>query len=288
MASANMKDIKRRIKSVKSTMQITKAMELVASSKLRKAREKADNAKRFFDALYDTMWEITSENSTFDSIYFSGRKVKTVLYVVIAGDRGLAGGYNSNVLKLAQKRIDEASKTCETVVIPIGRKAVEYFTKRGNRVVAHYENIAENIRMNSAKEIASKIMAAFRNGNADRVEVIYTDYVSPLLQEAKFKSVIPLEKPAEEANKKNIQTSYEPSPEKLFDIIMPQYIAGVIYGSVSDSFASEQASRRIAMENATDNATEMIDNLSLLYNRARQATITQEITEIVSGANSQE
>ena len=288
MASANMKDIKRRIKSVKSTMQITKAMELVASSKLRKAREKADSAKRFFDALYDTMWEITAENSTFDSIYFSGREVKTVLHVVIAGDRGLAGGYNSNVLKLAQKRIDEASEKCETAVIPIGRKAVEYFTKRGYRVVARYENIAENIRMNSAKEIASKIMAAFKNGNADRVEVIFTDYVSPLLQEAKFKSVIPLEKPAEEAKKKNVQTSYEPSPEQLFDIIMPQYIAGVIYGSVSDAFASEQASRRIAMENATDNATEMIDNLSLLYNRARQATITQEITEIVSGANSQE
>jgi F-type H+-transporting ATPase subunit gamma len=283
-----MKDIKRRIKSVKSTMQITKAMELVASSKLRKARDKAESARTFFNALYDTMWEITAENSTFESIYFTGREEKTVLFVVIAGDRGLAGGYNSNVLKLAQKRIDEAKKSCETVIIPIGRKAVEYFTKRGYRVVARYENIAENIRMNSAKEIASKIMAAFKNGNADRVEVIYTDYVSPLLQEARFKSVIPLEKPAEEAKKSNVQTSYEPSPEQLFDIIMPQYIAGVIYGSVSDAFASEQAARRIAMENATDNATEMIDDLSLLYNRARQATITQEITEIVSGASSQE
>jgi len=287
MASANMKDIKRRIKSVKSTMQITKAMELVASSKLRKARERADSAKLFFDALYDTMWEITAENSTFESIYFSGREVKTVMFVVIAGDRGLAGGYNSNVLKLAQRKIDELNGKCEVVIIPIGKKAVEYFVKRGYRVVARYENIAENIRMNSAKEIASKIMAAFKNGNTDRVEVIYTDYVSPLVQEAKSRSVIPLEKPVTES-KKNIQTSYEPSPEQLFDIIMPQYIAGVLYGSVADSFASEQAARRIAMENASDNATEMIDELSLLYNRARQATITQEITEIVSGASSQE
>ncbi len=287
MASANMKDIKRRIKSVKSTMQITKAMELVASSKLRKAREKADSAKLFFDALYDTMWEITAENSTFESIYFSGREVKTVMFVVIAGDRGLAGGYNTNVLKLAQKKIDELSDGCSAVIIPIGKKAVEYFTKRGYRVVARYENIAENIRMNSAKEIAAKIMAAFRNGNTDRVEIIYTDYVSPLVQEAKSKSVIPLEKPVSE-NRKNVQTSYEPSPEQLFDIIMPQYIAGVLYGSVADSFASEQAARRIAMENASDNAEEMIDDLSLLYNRARQATITQEITEIVSGASSQE
>ncbi|MCQ2465273.1 MAG: ATP synthase F1 subunit gamma [Oscillospiraceae bacterium] len=287
MASANMKDIKRRIKSVKSTMQITKAMELVASSKFRKAKEKAESAKLFFDALYDTMWEITAENSTFDSLYFSGREVKTVMFVVIAGDRGLAGGYNANVLKLAQRKINELKGSCDVVIIPIGKKAVEYFTKRGYRVVARYENIAENIRMNSAREIADKIMAAFRNGNTDRVEVIYTDYVSPLSQEAKSRSVIPLEKPSAEI-KKNVQTSYEPSPEQLFDIIMPQYIAGVIYGSVSDSFASEQAARRTAMENASDNAEEMIGDLSLLYNRARQATITQEITEIVSGASSQE
>jgi F-type H+-transporting ATPase subunit gamma len=282
-----MKDIKRRIKSVKSTMQITKAMELVASSKLRKAREKADSAKLFFDALYDTMWEITAENATFDSIYFSGRDVKTVMLVVIAGDRGLAGGYNSNVLKLAQSRMDQIQKDCSVVVIPIGKKAVEYFAKRECRVVASYDNIAENIRMSSAKEIAAKIMAAFRNGNVDKVELIYTDYVSPLVQQAKTRSIIPLEK-SDEKRGTNVQTTYEPSPEKLFDIIMPQYIAGVLYGSIADSFASEQAARRIAMENASDNATEMIDELSLLYNRARQSSITQEITEIVSGASSQE
>lgn len=288
MASANMKDIKRRIKSVKSTMQITKAMELVASSKLRKAREKADSAKVFFNALYDTMWEITAENNTFDSIYFAGRDVKTVMFVVIAGDRGLAGGYNTNALKLAQRKIDETAKKSEVVIIPIGKKAVEYFSKRSYRVVDSYENIAENIKMNSASIIGDKIMAAFKNGNVDRVEVIYTDYISPLAQEAKSMSIIPLEKPENAIKKKNIQTTYEPSPEHMFDIIMPKYIAGVIYGTVSDSFASEQAARRTAMENATDNATEMIDDLSLLYNRARQATITQEITEIVSGASSQE
>jgi len=287
MASANMKDIKRRIKSVKSTMQITKAMELVASSKLRKARDRADSAKLFFDALYDTMWEITAENNTFESIYFANRTVKTVMFVVIAGDRGLAGGYNTNALKLAQRKIDEISGKAEAVIIPIGKKAVDYFSKRGYRVVAKYDNIAEDIKMSSSKEIASKIMAAFKNGNVDRVELIYTDYVSPLLQEAKNKCIIPLEKP-EKTEIKKTQASYEPSPAALFDIIMPQYIAGVLYGSIADSFASEQASRRIAMENATDNATEMIDDLSLLYNRARQATITQEITEIVSGSTAQE
>lgn len=287
MASANMKDIKRRIKSVKSTMQITKAMELVASSKLRKARERADSAKLFFDALYDTMWEITAENDTFDYLYFSGREVKTVMFIVIAGDRGLAGGYNSNALKLAQHKIDEASEKYDVVVIPIGKKAVEYFSKRSYRVVAKYENIAEGIKMNSAKEIASKIMAAFSNGNTDRVELIFTDYVSPLVQEARHKSIIPLQKPSDTKIKK-VQATYEPSPAQLFKIILPQYIAGVLYSSIADSFASEQAARRIAMENASDNATDMIDGLSLLYNRARQATITQEITEIVGGSSVQE
>ena len=153
--------------------------------------------------------------------------------------------------------------------------------------VAKYDSIAEDIRMSSAKVIGSKIMAAFNNGNLDRLELIYTDYVSPLVQEAKHKNIIPLENPSEEKTFKNIQTSYEPSPAELFDMIMPQYIAGVLYGSIADSFASEQAARRIAMENATDNATDMIDNLSLLYNRARQSTITQEITEIVGGASIQ-
>ncbi len=286
MASAGMKDIKRRIKSVKSTMQITKAMELVASSKFRKARDKADSAKVFFDALYDTMWEITAENTTFNSIYFSGREEKTVMFVVIAGDRGLAGGYNANVLKLAQQRINEVAEKSSVVIIPVGKKAVEYFTKRDYKVVAKYENIAENIKINSAKQIGDKIMAAFKNGNVDRVELVYTDYVSPLVQDAKIKSIIPLEQNEEKQKTvKKMQSTYEPSPEALFDILMPQYISGVLYGSISNSFASEQASRRTAMENASDNAEEMIDNLSLQYNRARQAMITQEITEIVSGSD---
>ncbi|MDO5560226.1 MAG: ATP synthase F1 subunit gamma [Oscillospiraceae bacterium] len=287
MASADMKDIKRRIKSVSSTMQITKAMELVASSKLRKAKERAESATLFFETLYETMREITAENSTFRSIYYNNREVKTVMMIVIAGDRGLAGGYNTNALKLAQRKIDEAAQKSDVVVIPIGKKAVEYFEKRSYRVVAKYECIAENIRMNAAKEIGAKIMASFKNGNVDKVELIYTDYVSPLVQEARHKEIIPLESVSDKKHR-DVQTSYEPSAEQLFDLIIPQYIAGVLYGTIADSFASEQAARRIAMENASDNADEMISNLSLLYNRARQSTITQEITEIVSGASAQE
>lgn len=289
MASANMKDIKRRIKSVESTMQITKAMELVASSKLRRAKERADNVRPFFDSLYKIMWEITSEDSTFDSIFTNKQKGNSTLIIVIAGDRGLAGGFNSNVLKLAQSRINEIkSENGDVAVISIGKKSVEYFQKRDVKVVASYENIAEHIKMNQVMKISEQIIGAYTNGKINRVELIFTNYVSPLLQEARRMSVLPVENMGGNETIKRGVTTYEPSPEIVFDTLIPKYVAGIIYGAVADSFASEQAARRIAMESASDNATDMIDNLSLIYNRARQSTITQEITEIVSGASAQE
>lgn len=289
MASANMKDIKRRINSVESTMQITKAMGLVASSKLRHAKDKADNARPFFESLYQTMWEITSESDELKSIFIHDRDCKTSLIVVIAGDRGLAGGFNSNILKIAKKRCDEIKKDGgEAVVIAIGKKAVEYFEKRDYRIVAKYDNIAEHIKMSQSMEIADKIVSAYFNNKIDRVELVFTNYVSPLLQESRHMSVLPVEKYNDDDTKiKTTSTNYEPSPEVVFDALIPKYIGGMIYGAIVDSFASEQAARRLAMDNASDNASEMISNLSLIYNRARQATITQEITEIVGGASAQ-
>lgn len=294
MASGNMKDIKRRIKSVESTMQITKAMELVASSKLRKAKEKADNARPYFNALYETMCEIQSENPGFFSQYTKKRDAKTVLLVVIAGDRGLAGGFNSNVLKLAQSRIDELKGSSEVKVLAIGKKSVEYFNKRGYDLAGSYPNIAENLKIHHAADISDVIMHKFVSGEIDRVELFHTEYVSPLLQQAEALAVLPMDVRSGEDTDSNERAKikeipvYEPSPEFVFDAIVPKYITGMIFCAVVDSFASEQASRRIAMENASDNASEMISGLSLMYNRARQASITQEITEIVGGASAQE
>lgn len=287
MASSNMKDIKRRIKSVESTKQITNAMQLVASSKLRKAKEKADNAKPFFSAMYDTMCEIVKEDATFDSIYTRKRKANVTLMVVISGDRGLAGGFNANVLKLAQRRYDEIKKDgSEAIILPIGKKAVEYFEKRNFKIMIRYENIGESISVYGAMSIADKIIDVYNKDKIDRVELFYTDCVSPILQEEKHMAIIPVDI---EKDKTNISlTNYEPSPEAVFDSLIPRYIAGVLFGAIVNSFAAEQAARRTAMENATDNANEMISNLSLIYNRARQAAITQEINEIVSGANAQE
>ena len=291
MASGNMKDIKRRIKSVESTMQITKAMELVASSKLRKAKEKADKARPFFNALYDTMCNIQSENPGFFSQYMKRREVKTILMVVIAGDRGLAGGFNSNVLKLAQARINELKAAGQQAkIVAIGKKASEYFLKRGYTVSESYINIGEGINIYQATDIADRIVYPFVKGEVDRVELFRTEYVSPLLQRAESLPLLPLDIQQTEAQEtKSLELPiYEPSARDVFDSIVPKYISGIIFGAVVDSFASEQAARRNAMESASDNASEMISNLSLLYNRARQASITQEITEIVGGASAQE
>ncbi|MCM1023183.1 MAG: ATP synthase F1 subunit gamma [Prevotella sp.] len=294
MASGNMKDIKRRIKSVESTMQITKAMELVASSKLRKAKEKADNARPYFNALYETMCEIQSENPGFFSQYTKKRDEKTVLLVVIAGDRGLAGGFNSNVLKLAQARIDELKGSAEVKILAVGKKSVEYFAKRGYDLMGSYPNIAEGLKIHQAADISDVIMQKYMSGGIDKVELFHTEYVSPLLQQAEALAVLPMDvrsgedSDSSERAKARELPVYEPSPEFVFDAIVPKYITGMIFCAVVDSFASEQASRRIAMENASDNAGEMISGLSLMYNRARQASITQEITEIVGGATAQE
>ena len=288
MASGNMKDIKRRIKSVESTMQITKAMELVASSKLRKAKEKADKARPYFNALYDTMCEIQSENPDFLSQYSKKRSDKTVMLVVIAGDRGLAGGFNSNVLKLAQARIDELKGEHNIKIIAVGKKAGEYFMKRGYELAASYPGIAEGLKIHHAADIADKITSPYTKGEIDRVELFRTEYVSPLVQRAESLPVLPLDIKSDETRKAKELPIYEPSAGQVFDAIVPKYITGIIFGAVVDSFASEQAARRTAMESATDNASEMISSLSLMYNRARQASITQEITEIVSGASAQE
>ncbi|MGN0642407.1 MAG: ATP synthase F1 subunit gamma [Huintestinicola sp.] len=286
MASGNMKVIKRRIKSVESTMQITKAMELVASSKLRKAKEKADKARPYFNALYETMCEIAAENPKFLSPFTKKGQEGKSLLVVIAGDRGLAGGFNSGVLKLAQARIDELGGIDKVEIIAVGKKAVEYYEKRGYTIKGAYPNIAEHIKISTAQLIAESIVTPYIKGTFERVELFYTQYVSPICQQAVSKPMLPVEIDKSIVVSKALPI-YEPSAGAVFNSIVPKYLTGMLFGSVVDSFASEQASRRSAMENASDNASAMISDLSLKYNRARQASITQEITEIVGGASAQ-
>jgi len=280
-----MKEIKRRIKSVESTKQITKAMQLVASSKLKKAKNKADQARPYFNALYNTMQEIQSENADFFSEYIEKRaETKTALLIVISGDRGLAGGFNSNIFKMAQSRINELKEAgTEIKIVAIGKKSVEYYTKRGFVLLGSHVSVGEHLTMEDAAAMADSLSSSYINGEFDEVEIFYTKYVSPIAQLAEQKSLLPLKIDSEKPKYK-ILTIYEPTAQEVFNEIVPKYITGVIYCAVSDSFAAEQAARRMAMESATDNADAMISDLSLKYNRARQASITQEINEIVGGA----
>ena len=282
IASGNMKAIKRRIKSVGSTRQITKAMQLVASSKLRKAKARAEQARPYFNELYKTMCEIASANTDFSTIYTVKREVKRRLYIVIAGDRGLAGGYNSNILKMATAA--HANDAEKPKIIAIGKKAVEYFSKRDYDIVASYANIAEEIKPNTAQDIANLAIDLFAAGEVDEVSVFYTMFVSSISQQPQSMAVLPME--TVELDDYGVMT-YDPSPEAVFNRIVPRFTASLLQCAVVESYASEQGARRTAMENATDNADAMTENLSLMYNRDRQSSITTEIIDIVSGASAQ-
>ena len=280
--AANMKAVKLRIKSVENTMQITKAMELVASSKLRRAKERSDNCRPYFEELYDTLKTIATGNTDFSSIYAKASEGSKVCYVVIAGDRGLAGGYNNNLFKCFEA--DAAGK--EYTVLPIGKKAVEYFKRRKADILS--EEFAEiaSISVGDCFEVARLICDEFKTGEYSTVGLVYTEFVSMLSQEPHFVPVLPLSELTDEEETEPVRNLilYEPESTEVFNAIVPEYMAGVVFGAVCDSVASEQAARRTAMESATSNAEEMIGTLNLQYNRARQASITQEITEIVGGA----
>ncbi|MBO4865593.1 MAG: ATP synthase F1 subunit gamma [Ruminococcus sp.] len=280
---ANMKDVKRRIKSVESTMQITKAMQLVASSKMRKAKERAEAVHPFFEGVFQVMADISRDHE-FTSVFTKKKFKNSVLLIVIAGDRGLAGGFNSNVLKLAKRKADEIAESGgEAVIMAIGKKAVEYFEKREYKLIEGFPQIAEGIELVDAMMIANKVIDRFKIGDFDAVELVYTTFVSVMTQEPQHLRILPVEN-LEYLGKKHPMTIYDPSPEAVFDSLIPEYMGGMLYSAIVDSFASEQAARRTAMESASDNASEMIEKLSLLYNRARQAQITQEITEISSAS----
>lgn len=282
MAGAGMKDIKRRIKSVESTRQITKAMELVASSKMRRAKELAEKSRPQFRMLYETLSDIASMNRDLSSDYVKARPVQRSCVVVVAGDRGLAGGYNTNVFKTAKALMDTLKNP---IVVPVGNKAREYYAKRGVELldVDGVADIVEDFGMREVFYLSDKLCKAYKAKKFDTLYVVYTNFVSALSQEPGTLCILPISNMAD-PNAQKREILYEPSASAVFDKIVPQYVAGLLLGAVAESFASEQAARRTAMESATDNADEMIEKLGLSYNRARQGSITQEITEIAAGA----
>ena len=275
-----MKDIKLRIKSVESTMQITKAMELVASSKLRKARDRMEAARPYFMTLYSNLNKLAAYSADFSSPFVHHRPVKKSAYVLIAGDRGLAGGYNNNMFKLFTAHAEGKN----AVVIPVGKKAVEFCKRRNIEIFTDDYNNVEDFTSSDCTEIGELLSHRFAEGQIDEVFICYTTFISMLSQSPEIIQILPLTNIDSENYQRKGLTEFEPDPEALFDILVPQFITGLVYGAVSESWASELAARRTAMDAASKNAEEMVGNLSLQYNRARQAAITQEITEIVAGA----
>ena len=280
MAGASMNDIKARMKSVNSTMQITKAMELVATSKLRRAKEKVERARPFFEIMGDAIRNIENSGDMQGSVWSAKREVKKTLYIVIAGDRGLAGGYNSNVFKLTEAL---AKKEGEAIYLPIGKKALEHYRHRKREIFSEAVEYTDEVGVGSALMLARDISKAYTEGKFDKLVLVYTKFVSMISQLPVYEELLPF--PQEEVTSKD-QTSpiIEEDRDELLAKIVPEYIGGVIYSSVCEALASESGARRSAMNAANKNASEMIDTLMLKYNRARQAVITQEITEIVSGA----
>ena len=281
MAGVSTKEIKNRIRSMESTRQITKAMEMVAASKLRRAQAQVLNSRPYFEILFSTINDIVDSNQDFSSPYLTARPVKKTAYVVIAGDRGLAGGYNSNVLKLCYAEM--AGKNA--IVLPIGRKAVDFFKSKKVEILTETYAEAEDVSVGDCFSIAKSLCKAYNAGKIDEIHVGYTNFVSVLSQTPSTLRLLPLirQKTGREGMVSQ-DIEYEPGSVEVFDAIIPEYLGGILYGALCESRASEQAARRTAMDSATQNADDMIADLSLKYNRARQAAITQEITEIVAGA----
>ena len=280
MAGASSKEIKNRIRSLKSTRQITKAMEMVASSKLRRAQAQMLSSRPYFETLYETVQSIADVTEKDSSPYLTQHPDKPVLFVVIAGDRGLAGGYNSNVLKLSLAEMEGKN----ALVLPLGKKATEYFKSKHYPLFLEQNMEAEDLSASHCFSLAKEMCKAFLSGQIGEVQIAYTNFVSILSQTPATLQALPLLRQETSAPRADGQVTYEPDSETVLRTIIPEYLGGILYGALCESRAAEQAARRTAMDAATQNADDMIADLNLKYNQARQAAITQEITEIVAGS----
>lgn len=275
---ADIKSIKNRIRSIDSTLHVTKAMQLVASSKIKRAAEAASGASSYSDAVCAAMHDIVSPE-TAGSVFVVPKESGKTLIVAVAGDRGLAGGYNSNIIKLLTAEIAET----DAAVLPVGRRIYDYCVHHGISLFDNVFRSSEKLTDNGIREISGAITEKFTAGEYRAVKVLGTRPVNVLTQTAEIKTVLPLER----AGNGSPQTVFEPDAETVMNSAIPDYLTAVICAEIRKSFLSELYARRNAMDSATKNASEMIDRLNLSYNRARQSSITQEITEIVAGAENQ-
>ncbi len=280
MASA--RDIRRRIKSIKSTQQITKAMKMVAAAKLRKSQERVIASRPFAAKIKEVLARLAISNSGVSHPLLEVRPVKNVLYVIITADRGLCGGYNANVLRKAHSELAALQNVSLTT---IGRKGRDYFRRRGFDIKTEFVGIGEEIPYSLAREISQILINYYEKQVFDEVYLVFTEFVSAMTQRPTTMKLLPAEPPAEGEGAARVDYIYEPTPEELLNELLPTYVETTVYRALLESKASELGAKMTAMSSATDAAADLIDRLTLSLNRARQAAITKEISEIVGGAN---
>lgn len=287
MASNSMQDIKRRIKSVTSTEHITSAMKLVSAAKLKRAKSTFEKTTEYFHYITESIQDIFNNASEIPEHYLLGsREIKKTCYIIITSSRGLCGGFNANVIKEAVKNLENDPE--RPVIVAVGTKGKEYFERRGYEIYSEYSAPPESISFLESHEISKPIIEMYNDGTIDEVVMVYTSFKNAMEQEVKYERLLPFEASFDpEVIKHEMEVEYEPSIEAVFNYLVPKYVEIKVFGAVVESATCEHAARRMAMENATDNAREMLDNLSLYYNRARQAVITDEIIEVVAGAEAQ-
>ena len=285
----SMRDIKRQIKSVQNTRQITKAMEMVAASKLRKAQEKAEAARPYSEKLKEVVSSIAAGAQDLQHPMLVSRPVKKTGYLIITSDRGLAGGYNANILRKVTMLIAERHKSKdEYALFVIGRKGRDFLRRREYPIVEEITELSDTPKFADIKSIAYSAVNQFETGVYDEIYICYNRFVNAISQIPTVDRLLPMEGVGEgEHHGASAAYEYEPSPAGVLEVLLPKYAETLIYGALLNGKASELGAKMTAMGSATKNASKMIGELRLTYNRARQAAITQEITEIVAGANAQ-
>ena len=286
--SGQLKEVRNRIKSVSSTQQITKAMKMVSAAKLRRAQDAIIQMRPYSQKLQQVLSNIVSSASGLNMKLAEERTVEKVVLIPITSDRGLCGAYNANVIKLTRQTIKEKysaqSAKGNVTIMPIGKKSYEYFTRYGFKVVDNFWTIFSDLRFENVRNAAIYAQEAFINKEYDRVELVYSQFKNAATQIFICEPYLPVQKTAKAKGSKNMDFIYEPSIEVLLQDLMPKILNTQVYKAVLDANASEHGARMTAMDKATENANEMLRTLKISYNRARQAAITTELTEIVSGA----
>jgi len=285
MAGAGVKDLKRRIRSIKNTQQITKAMKMVAAAKLRRAQEAAEKSRPYTETLKGTLARLVGVSADVEHPLLVKRDdVTKVGYIVVTADRGLCGGYNTNIIRATTDSIAADERKPENGIIAVGRKGRDFFRKRIG-VEAEFVNLGDKISYSDAREISQYVINAYENEEYDEIYLVYAKFVNVLRQVPTLVKILPIEPPeASEADERNVEYIYEPSAESILLNLLPRYLGSQIYHAMLEGKASEQGARMTAMGNASQNAGEIIGNLTLKMNKVRQAAITDEILDIVGGA----